>query len=72
MARTISTLLNQGETDLAPFSTINNNSLLDLQEKVAVVRGLLRDCQPLTNQRQLFGNSLHSIAINTLPFIDTE
>jgi|TARA_Y100000031_G_scaffold104544_1_gene114964 hypothetical protein len=33
---------------------------------------LLDSCQELTNKQQLFGNSLHAIAVNTLSFVDSE
>jgi spermidine synthase len=70
-ARNISTLLLSPRAEQLPPDVLNDNFFIDMQEKVSLVTRLLQTCEPLSNQQQLFGNSLHSIAINTLPFIDT-
>ena len=71
MARNISSLLLHSETEQLSADTLNDTRFVDMQEKVALVEGLLENCEPLTYQQQLFGNGLHTIAITTLPFIDT-
>lgn len=72
MARNIAALLTQSQLELLPRSTLYDPSFLDIQEKIILVNQLLASCQALTNQRLLFGNSLHTIAVNTLPFIDND
>lgn len=71
-ARIISKLLTQAETEPLPTTMPDDDFFMDMQEKVAVVRALLASCESLANRRQLFGNSLHTIAINTLPFLATD
>lgn len=72
LARNISALLSQSATAQFSQETLNDAYFVDIQEKAALVDEFLGSCQGLTNRQQLFGNSLHTLAINTLPFIDND
>ncbi|MDP6537647.1 MAG: hypothetical protein QGG02_15185 [Gammaproteobacteria bacterium] len=71
-ARNIVAMLSASEVLPYPVYSGDENYFMDLREKVNIVSTLLDSCQALTNKQQLFGNSLHAIAVNTLSFVDSE
>ncbi len=57
---------------LTSEKTSSNMLSKDSRTQITLIKDTLKHCEPLTNRRSLFNDSLHTIAINTLPFVNDD